>query len=62
MKFALSFLFKGEEEFSLELSELFITRLDIEKIWTATILVSQWIAISRVNLEKINLLFQMLYR
>lgn len=32
------FIYKGEEEFSLELSELFITRLDIEKIWTATIL------------------------
>lgn len=32
------FIYKGEEDFSLELSELFITRLDIEKIWTATIL------------------------
>jgi len=32
------FIYKGEEEISLELSEIFITRLDIEKIWAATIL------------------------
>ncbi|HGY1193041.1 MULTISPECIES: hypothetical protein [Citrobacter freundii complex] len=32
------FIYKGDEEFTLGLSELFITRLDIEKIWAATIL------------------------
>jgi hypothetical protein len=56
------FFYKGEEEFSLELSELFITRLDIEKIWTATILGEPMDSYFTGKLEKINLLFQMLYR